>query len=458
MSRDTVLSKPGQKEQSVKLNLLEVVGQSFSIGPLVDVALFLAIVAATAGAVAPLAVLLASIGMVAFSMVVAFYASETGGAGAIGDYIERAWGRVAGVGALGLYIISLIFSGAAGFSIAVGVLVSRFFVLYFDWDCPWWVGALVVVFAAWVLNLRGAAAATRVQLLLISVSVIPFLLTAVAAIIKAGSTNTLAVFWWGNPYHGDLFEALLFSVLLFGGFETAAALAEETDNPKRAIPLALVGTVVAVALLLILCSYAGTMYYGQEYAGKTWGNIMDGYAQMAENLLGAWAALWIRVGVLIDFFATCVGFTLAAARGLFSLGRAGLLPVVISNTNQRGAPSGAATLVLFFALLTIVGGLWVPAEIRYNTIFVAATGQALLLVVVYSALSFGALRLLWRSGKQPWWRWLVFVLATVTPLLAFYGTVVPLPEYPERVGFFAGMVAMVVVLLWLGWIRRKGLL
>lgn len=91
MSRDTVLSKPGQKEQSVKLNLLEVVGQSFSIGPLVDVALFLAIVAATAGAVGPLAVLLASIGMVAFSLVVAFYASETGGAGAIGDYIERAW-------------------------------------------------------------------------------------------------------------------------------------------------------------------------------------------------------------------------------------------------------------------------------------------------------------------------------------------------------------------------------
>jgi len=297
-----------------------------------------------------------------------------------------------------------------------------------------------------------------VQLLLISVSVIPFILTAIAAIIQAGSSNTLAVFWWGNPYHGDLFEALLFSVLLFGGFETAAALAEETDNPKRAIPLALVGTVVAVALLLILCSYAGTMFYGQEHAEKAWGNIMDGYAQMADRLLGPWAALWIRVGVLIDFFATCVGFTLAAARGLFSLGRSGLLPTFLSRSNQLGAPSAAATLVLFFALLTILGGLWVPIEIRYDTIFVAATGQALLLVVVYSALSFGALRLFWLTGKQPWWRWLVFVLATVAPVLAFYGTVVPLPEYPESVGFFAGIVAIVVVILWLYWIRRKGLL
>ena len=458
MSSDAPFSNQTGREDKSKLSLLQVVGQSFSVGPLVDVALFLAIVAATAGAVGPLAVLLASIGMVAFSIVVAFYASETGGAGAIGDYIERAWGRVAGVGALGIYIISLVFSGAAGFSIAVGVLVSKFLELYFGWDCQWWVGALVVVLLAWVLNLRGAATATKVQLLLISVSVIPFVLTAIAAIIQAGSANTLVVFWWGNPYHGDLFEALLFSVLLFGGFETAAALAEETDNPKRAIPLALVGTVVAVALLLILCSYAGTMYFGQESAGKTWGNIMDGYAQMAENLLGPWAALWIRVGVLIDFFATCVGFTLAAARGLFSLGRAGFLPSFLSRSNQLGAPSSAATLVLFFALLTILGGLWVPTEIRYNTIFVAATGQALLLVVVYSALSFGALRLLWRAGKQPWWRWLVFVLATVAPVLAFYGAVVPLPAYPERVGFFAGIVAIVVVILWLSWIRRKGLL
>jgi hypothetical protein len=72
------------------VGLMQLVGQCFSIGPLIDVALFLGIVASLAGAIGPLAVLLASIGMVAFSLVVAFYASETGGAGAIGDYIGRA--------------------------------------------------------------------------------------------------------------------------------------------------------------------------------------------------------------------------------------------------------------------------------------------------------------------------------------------------------------------------------
>ncbi len=62
---------------------MHLICQCFCIGPLIDIALFLGIVAALAGAVGPLAVLLASIGMVALSLVVAYYASETGGAGAM---------------------------------------------------------------------------------------------------------------------------------------------------------------------------------------------------------------------------------------------------------------------------------------------------------------------------------------------------------------------------------------
>jgi uncharacterized membrane-anchored protein YitT (DUF2179 family) len=68
--------------------------------------------------------------------VVAYYASETGGAGAMGDYIARAWGRTAGLIALGIYVVSLIFAGAAGFTIAVGDLASRFSQLYFGVDSP----------------------------------------------------------------------------------------------------------------------------------------------------------------------------------------------------------------------------------------------------------------------------------------------------------------------------------
>jgi len=440
-----------------RVGFWQVVGQCFCVGPLIDVALFLGIVAAMAAAVGPLAVLLAALGMLAFSLVVAFYASETGGAGAIGDYIGRAWGRTAGVGVLGIYVFSLLFSGAAGFTIVVGDLVARFADRYFDAGVPWWAGALAVATVAWWFNVRGAAAATRVQLIIISVSVIPFLLTAVAAIVHAGPANTLAVFAWWHPHGGDLFAALLFCILLFGGFETAGSLAEESANPRRDIPLALVGTVGLVGLLLVLCSYAGTVYYGPEHVAQGWGEVLDGFARMGDELLGTWAGLWIRLAVLVDFTATCIGFTVAASRGIFSLARSGLLPSGLAATNRRGAPWAAATVVFGCALAAVTAGWLVPAHLRYDTLFVTATGQALLLVLVYTGLAAGAVRLMLRTPQgQPAWRWVVFPLAAVVPLLALYGTFVPLPDFPERFGLLAAMATIVMVAVWVWALRRRG--
>ena len=443
------------KLAAARLGLMQLVGQCFCIGPLIDIALFLGIVASLAGAVGPLAVLLASLGMVAFSLVVAYYASETGGAGAMGDYVARAWGNTAGLAALGIYIISLLFAGAAGFTIAVGDLASRFAQLYFGFDFPWWAGAMFVCTAAWWLNVRGASAATQVQLVIVGVSFIPFLLTGAAAIIHAGPANTWSVFFWTNPHGGDLFGALLFCILLFGGFETAGSLAEESGDPRRAIPRALVTTVVAAAALLTFCAYAGTVYYGPDHVAKGWGDALDGFAVMGGELLGPWAALWIRLAVLVDFTATCIGFTVAALRGIYALARDGRLPSWLAATNRHGAPQHAAAAVLCIAMLVISAGVLVPAPERYQTLFVTATAQALLLVLVYTALAVGALRLMWRARKsQPWWRWIIFPLATVVPGLALYGTFVPFPDYPERFGLYAGIGALAVVGVWVAATRN----
>jgi amino acid transporter len=359
---------------------------------------------------------------------------------------------------LGIYVLSLLFSGAAGFTIAVGELFARFTELYFGFEFPWWLAAAALAFAAWWINVRGASFATGAQLAIVSISAVPFLLTAIAAVWQAGSANTLAVFSWNNPHGGDFFGALLFSILLFGGFETAGALAEESKNPRREIPIALVGTVTGAALLLVFCSYAGTIHYGAEGVSKDWGGVMDGYARMAETLVGPWAALWIRLAVLVDFAATCIGFTLAASKGIFALARAGRLPSMLACTNPRGAPSAAAGVVLVCALLVIACGSMVPSTERYQTLFVTATAQALLLVLVYIALALGGLVLMFRSSKfQPLWRWFVFPAATVVPVLALYGTLVPFPSWPERFGLLAGLAAIATTAIWLVVLKHRKL-
>jgi amino acid transporter len=125
-------------------------------------------------------------------------------------------------------------------------------------------------------------------------------------------------------------------------------------------------------------------------------------------------------------------------------------------TNSRGAPGNAALVVLGCALSVIVAGLFLPSGDRFHTIFVAATAQGLLLVSVYTGIAVGAVRLMVVSKtRQPWWRWIVFPLATVVPVLALYGSFVPFPAYPERIGLYTAIVAVAVIFGWLWAYRRR---
>jgi hypothetical protein len=79
-------------------------------------------------------------------------------------------------------------------------------------------------------------------------------------------------------------------------------------------------------------------------------------------------------------------------------------------------------------------------------------------VLVYIALALGGLVLMFRSSKlQPLWRWFVFPAATVVPILALYGTLVPFPSWPERFGLLAGLAAIATTAIWLVVLKHRKL-
>jgi amino acid transporter len=76
---------------------------------------------------------------------------------------------------------------------------------------------------------------------------------------------------------------------------------------------------------------------------------------MAEEYLGRWALIWIELAVLLDVLAVGIGFQLAAARGVFSLGRDGVLPKALAKTNAKQLPvAGSLTVFVITIVLTLV--------------------------------------------------------------------------------------------------------
>ena len=55
---------------------------------------------------------------------------------------------------------------------------------------------------------------------------------------------------------------MIFAILMYTGFESSAVLAEETKDPKRSMPIAIVGTVAAAVLVYTVVTYAYSIGFG----------------------------------------------------------------------------------------------------------------------------------------------------------------------------------------------------
>ena len=90
-----------------------------------------------------------------------------------------------------------------------------------------------------------------------------FLILGALAIATAGSGNTGKVFLVSSAPRGFTGVGLgvVFGFLSFIGFDAAATLGEETRNPKRSIPLAVIGALGSVGVFYVFVMYALTAGY-----------------------------------------------------------------------------------------------------------------------------------------------------------------------------------------------------
>ena len=126
-----------------------------------------------------------------------------------------------------------------------------------------------------------------------------------------------------------VFAGAVGALLAFSGFEAAAPLAEETKNPRRNIPLAIMGATVAIGALYIFTTYAADVSFGP-------GSSSPGSPRRQRRALGRPGARTCRLcsGLLVLF--AIVNSTLANAnsganvftRTAYAMGRIGVFPRV----------------------------------------------------------------------------------------------------------------------------------
>jgi amino acid transporter len=396
-----------------RLSLIDVLAQSVGfMGPVFSAAFIIPLIigvnfaARGAGTSAPLAVLLAAVGTFALGWIVAQYARRIHAAGSLYDYVSTGLGKTVGATAGWLYYGGTIIL-ATGLGILIGGYIHDNLLpgLEISLDIPIWVWDAVLAVGLFAVLYFGVQISTRVQLTLALVSIAVVLIFFITVIVDLGSANDVAKAFSPSPddgFTGVLF-GVLYGVLIFVGFETAANLAEETAEPKRSIPRAVLGAVVVVAIFYLIASYVEVAGFGFDMKVITSPEV-SGAPLFALGAPGTrfGSEFWLKVllvVVFLDMLAVYIGASVASTRGVFALARDRRLPAGFAAVSRRfGTPAGAIGLLIAVQVLLILASeLWdslfaLQNLPHYFALFVwCSTFGGFALLVVYLAMSVGAL-------------------------------------------------------------------
>lgn len=309
------------------IGLTEVLFQSIThMAPAVATALSIGAATSFAGGITPLAVLFAMIAVLFTAYSMSELARHLPSAGGMYTYVSRGLGSFFGwlmawSFALAEPLIMPILLGGFGFYGAI--FLSTY--LGIEFELAWIVLAVLCGLVVWFLIYRGIALSTRTGVILGAIEIGIFLLISALLIVNA-EENTLSVFVPGEDGVLPAFQGMIFCLLAFIGFEAAAPLGEETAEPRRTIPQAVIWSAVLVGLFYVFNMYAATVFFGPDRMGDFLAaNDGDPWGGMATEVLGTLGGLLVIFAILNSCVANANASATAATRSLFAMGRATLI-------------------------------------------------------------------------------------------------------------------------------------
>ncbi|GGF11555.1 APC family permease [Williamsia phyllosphaerae] len=434
-----------------KLGTTDLVAQSLAVGPITSAALLGGIVAAKGGSAGPLYLVIVLIGVLGLGAILVMFARRYTHAGVMYEYVGRTLGPTAGIATSGFYYLAYIILGGPTMLIGAGVLGRDLFNRYLDLDVPFWLISLGVLLIVAALNIRGVDLSVRAQLTIFVLSVVPYLIIAIAVISKGGAAgNTTAVLDPTASTAGDFLPTFMFCALLFVGVESAASLGEEAKDARRSVPRAVIATILIVGGFCLLMQYAGTIGFGLPNAAGQWASDPLGLSTMGETYVGHWIAPFAQLGLVLDMVAVAIGFMVASSRGLFALSRGKLLPPRVGSVTRWQTPIVGIAIfsvvsVVCIAIVAVASSA--TGMDPYTGFSIGATLGGLLVMTAYLVLIVAAAALLIRKAWHPV-GWIAVVLAGATVGAGVIGSVVPIPADESRYGVYTAIVLVIVCAGW----------
>jgi putrescine importer len=230
---------------------------------------------------------------------------------------------------------------------------------------PFVIWALIIAGIMTALNLAGvkaSATANKVLLAVMSVVVVYFIVAAVRFLY--GGQGWEGLFSIQPIYDPKTFNAhkiltaTSFAALTYVGFDGVTTLAEDVENPKRNVLLAVVLTCVIAGVFSGLEAYLGARVWPDW---RSFPNLETAFMDICARAGGLILSWSMALVLIVAAFGSGLTGTLGAARLLFGMGRDNVLPKKFFGKLTPGTSTPTNNILL-------IGGLSFVGSVMLNYI------------------------------------------------------------------------------------------
>lgn len=221
--------------------------------------------------------------------------------------------------------------------------------------------AVVLMAVFVVVNYYGIRWFARINNALVAWKIAIILLVIAAFVLTAfHGDNFTSHGFKPAGWHG-VFTAIATSGIVFSylGFRQGIELAGETDNPRRNVPIAVIGSVLLTGLIYIALQIAfigalspSTISDSGGWAKLSFENDFGPLAAVASLLGLSWLAILLYVDAIVSPGDTGLIYTTVTSRISYAMARNGNAPQALARTTDRGVP--LISLVVTFIVGLIV--------------------------------------------------------------------------------------------------------
>ncbi len=335
-------------------------------------------------------------GLMSFSMYE--FSREISSSGGYYTFVSRGLGSSAGfltaISYISYQILSFTGFGILGFIgfiygvlPAVGINVPDVSILWIP---------IVLAFIVFVSALiySGIKPSLKYVFYTIIVEITFFIVTSVVLLGVYHNSLSIAPFT-ANPVGNNpliIASMMVYAIGTFVGIGGAIPVAEETKNPKRNVPLAIVATIIVLGVTIILSSYAQVIAWGAGNMSAFGYTVAYPVLNIYGSSFGSLSPILLGIMIIIvanSYFTATVSLGTNATRVLFSMSREKVIDDRISKMHHKtGVPTNAVLLVaIVAAVIVVVTGL-VFQRLYPNQPVEALSYAALFLLILESPVSY----------------------------------------------------------------------